>query len=120
MTMWRQSEVTLIRERPGCHGVGLPIPEIRRTVRCSVRSIGQKEFYQAMALGLKPEVKLVLDYAANYRGEKRCKFEGVYYEIERTYNPQTNESELTLYPENGIARGTASTDDPGDEVTTDA
>ena len=109
--MWRQSEVTRIMEKPGCHGVGKVIPDKRHTESCSVRSIGQQEFYQAMAIGLKPEIKLILDHADNYHDEKRCRFEGVYYEIERTYNPQTNELELTLYPENGIARG---------EVTTDA
>jgi hypothetical protein len=53
----------------------------------------------------------VLDYSENYFGEKRCRFEGRYYRIERTYETETNEIELTLYPENGIARG---------EVTTDA
>ena len=108
--MWRQSEVTLIREKPVCHGVGETIPELRHTESCTVKSVSQKEFYQAMALGLKPEIRLVLDYADSYHGEKRCRFEGAYYEIMRTYNPETNGVELTLYPENGIARGTVTTE----------
>ena len=109
--MWRQSSVTLIMEDPPCRGVGIEPTEKRHTEACTVKSIGQTEFYQAQALGLKPEIKLVLDWAWNYHGEKRCKFEGRYYEILRAYNTKTNEIELTLYPEAGVARG---------EVTTDA
>lgn len=105
--MWRQSEITLIREKPAAHGVGIPVKEIRHTESCTVKSIGQQEFYQAMGTGLKPEIKIVLDWPDNYCGEKRCKFEGKYYEILRTYEPDTNEFELTLYPESGIARGEA-------------
>lgn len=111
--MWRHSEITLIREKPGCHGVGVFPEEERHTVGCTVKSVGQKEFYQAMALGMKPEIRIDLDYGANYRGEKRCRFEGAYYEVMRTYNPEHNGIELTLYPENGVARGTVTTDSEG-------
>lgn len=109
--MWRRSEVTLIRDVPEARGVGEEPKTLQHTERCTVKSIGQKEHYQARALGLMAGVKLVLDYSENYFGEKRCRFEGRYYRIERTYETETNEIELTLYPENGIARG---------EVTTDA
>ena len=108
--MWRTSEVTLIREIPAARGVGEEPLDQRHTERCTVKSIGMTEHYQARAQGLMEGLKLVLDYAGNYFGEKRCRFEGKYYRIERSYNPETNECELTLYPENGIAVGGVTTD----------
>lgn len=111
--MWRRSEITLIREIPAAHGVGVPVKVRKHTESCTVKSIGQQEFYQAMATGLKPEVKIVLDWPENYCGEKRCRFEGKNYEILRTYESETNEIELTLYPEAGIARGEAEPDAAG-------
>lgn len=100
---WRQSQVTLIREIPAARGVGTDAEQRRHTVRCTVRSIGQQEHYLAKGTGPMPELKLVLDYAQNYRNEQKCRFEGRMYHMERTYNPETNEIELILYPEDRIA-----------------
>lgn len=107
--MWRRSTVTLIQPNPIPHGAGEDVNERRHTVPCSVKSVGQKEHYLAKGFGLKPEVKLVLDNAHNYHGEKQCCFEGERYEIERSYDPETNETELILYPDSRAAHGTAQT-----------
>lgn len=109
--MIRMSTVTLIGEKPEAHGVGEEPKEIRRTVFCDVRSIGQSEAYQAMGAGLNPEIKLKITLESDYHGEKLCEFEGVRYRILRTYIPETNGIELTLQRENRNARGKA-------EVTT--
>ena len=50
-----------------------------------MKSIGQSEFYQAQALGLKPEIKFVLPDYLEYKGEKRLKFKGYKEDEEQEY-----------------------------------
>lgn len=54
-------------------------------VFAEVKSIGQSEFYQAQALGLKPEIKFVLPDYLEYKGEKRLKFQGYKEDEEQEY-----------------------------------
>ncbi len=66
-----------------------------RTVFAEVKSIGQSEFYQAEAVGLKPEIKFVLADFADYEDEKQLKytpFGGVeeIYTVIRTYRNKIN------------------------------
>ncbi len=100
-------DITLIRESPQARGVGEQPQELKRTMSARVASIGQKEHYEAKASGPLPEWKVILPWAGNYRGEKICRMRGKRYEITRTYVTQTNEIELTLTPEDGVARGEA-------------
>lgn len=41
-----------------------------RTIFAQVKSVGQSEFYQAQAVGLKPEIKFVIADYLDYEGEK--------------------------------------------------
>lgn len=50
------------------------IAEVQRTVFCRESSIGQKEFYQAHAVGLQPEIKLVLADYLDYEGEQLVRY----------------------------------------------
>ena len=76
-----------------------------RPVYVDVKSIGQTEFYQAQAIGLRPEIKFVLADYLDYQGEKKLKFQGYNddseneYEIIRTY--RTN-NQLELICRRGI------------------
>ena len=101
--MVRADTVTLITETPNAHGVLDEATETPRTVYCEVRSIGQSEVYQAKAVGLAPELKVVLSQAFEYQGEKRCTFHGVPYKIIRTYVTDADSIELTLEREEGNA-----------------
>ena len=56
-----------------------------RSVFAELKSIGQSEFYQAQALGLKPEIKFVLPDYLEYNGEKRIKFQGFGEAVEQEY-----------------------------------
>ncbi len=47
-------------------------------------SIRSREFYEAKALGLKPEIMFVIR-ASEYQSEERIKHENIEYEIIRTY-----------------------------------
>ena len=48
--------------------------ETERTIFAEVKSIGQTEFYQAQAVGLKPEIKFVIADFADYQNEKKLKY----------------------------------------------
>lgn len=66
-----------------------------RNVFAEVKSIGQTEFYQAQATGLKPEIKFVIADFADYQDEKiisYCPYGGVTedYTVLRTYRNKIN------------------------------
>lgn len=69
-----------------------------RSVFAKLQSIGQSEFYQAMALGLKPEIKFILPDFLEYNNEKLLKYHPFNgneeeYTVIRTYR-SGNELEL--------------------------
>lgn len=56
-----------------------------RTVFADVRSVGQSEFYQAAAVGLRPEIKFVIADFLDYHGEKALLYTP-FGDQERRYN----------------------------------
>lgn len=72
--------------------------EVSRQVFCGIRSIGQKEFYQAHANGLKPEIKFVLADYLDYENEMLAVHNGQRYRVLRTYRVG-NELEIVCYRE---------------------
>lgn len=59
--------------------------ETERSVFAELKSIGQSEFYQAQALGLKPEIKFILPDYLEYKGEKKLRFQDFGEEEEKEY-----------------------------------
>lgn len=74
------------------------VTEVSREVFCRLASIGQKEFYQAHAVGLQPEIKFVLADYLDYSGESLVEHEGQRYRVLRTYR-DGQEIELVCYRE---------------------
>lgn len=74
------------------------IQETAREVFGRLQSIGQAEFYQAQATGLKPELKFVLADYLDYNGETQVEHDGQRYRVLRTYRAGL-ELELTVYRE---------------------
>lgn len=101
--MVRANVVTLLAEDPKAHGVLEPAALTHRTVYCTVRSITQSEAYQAKGIGLNPEYRLVLSHSFEYKGEKLCDFNGVRYEVIRTYMDENDGIELTIQRVQGNA-----------------
>ena len=66
-----------------------------RQVFADVRSVGMKEYYEAVTTGLKPEIKFILQDYGDYQGEKEVAYNGIRYEITRVYRTDTNQLELT-------------------------
>lgn len=52
----------------------IEITEKEKTVFASLKSISQSEFYQAQAVGLRPEVKFILAEWLDYGGEKVVRY----------------------------------------------
>ena len=70
-----------------------------REIYASVQSIGTKEFYQANAVGLKPEIKFLISDYLDYENEQIVKYQSFggnmeEYKVIRTYR-KGNELEIT-------------------------
>lgn len=84
--MQRSDVIYLISESPEARGV-FETPETKeRMVYVTVRSVGMREAYEAMAHELKLEAVFELSDRAEYEGEKLCRWGGELYEIVRTYD----------------------------------
>jgi SPP1 family predicted phage head-tail adaptor len=89
-------ELTLIGQRIEEDEIGNQIPvETETTILCGLKSVGRSEFYDAAASGLRPELVFVI-HAYEYSGERVVKFQGVRYNVIRTYQTGTEEIELTV------------------------
>ena len=74
------------------------VAEESREVFGRLGSIGQVEFYQAHAVGLKPELKFILADYLDYEGETLVEYLGQRYRVLRTFR-SGQELELVLYRE---------------------
>lgn len=97
--------LTLIQQTKSVDDYGDPVvTETSREVFCREVSIGQSEFYQAHATGLKPEIKLILADYLDYGGEQlvcytpKGQTEAQRYRVLRTFR-KGNALEVTLYRE---------------------
>lgn len=91
--------LTLIRIETVLDAYGHQIrTELPREVFAEQMSIGQKEFYQAQAVGLQPEIKFKLSDYLDYENEPLVEHDGQRYRVLRTY--RTGQAlELTCYRE---------------------
>lgn len=98
--------LTLIRQDHGVDEYGDQVlTETTREVFGELRSIGQKEFYQAQAVGLQPELKFVLADYLEYENEQLVEHDGQRYRVLRTYRTG-QQIELTCYREVNPDAGT--------------
>lgn len=70
--------------------------ETSKQLFAAVRSITQSEFYQAQAVGLKPEYKFVIADYLEYNNQKIVEYNGVRYSVKRTYRTG-NQLEIIAY-----------------------
>lgn len=66
---------------------------------CSMRSMKYSEFYQAAAVGMKPELALSLR-REDYANQTYVKYNDIEYRVQRTYITDKSRIELTLYRDN--------------------
>lgn len=90
------SVITLMKETNTVDEYGDTVQTFtERQVFAEVKSIGQSEFYQAEAVGLKPEIKFVIADFADYQDEKLLKYTPFggseqIYTVLRTYRNKIN------------------------------
>ena len=118
--MMRANVLDLITVSPEAAGVGTEPKETKRTVYCTVKSIGQQEAYLAMGQGLNPELKVILAHDFEYEGERLCELDSVKYDILRTYVTETDGIELTLQRVARNARALPEPEPEPEPVTTQA
>lgn len=77
--------------------VGDQIETPERVMRfAGIKSIGQSEFYQAQAQGLKPEIKFVLADYLDYDNQEEVIYNNFRYKVLRTFRTG-NEIEIVCY-----------------------
>lgn len=69
--------------------------ETTTTIFCNELSVGQSEYYQAMANGFKPEIKLKI-HRLEYNNQKKAEYNGIKYDVIRTYANDNETVELVL------------------------
>lgn len=90
------SVITLMKETNTVNDYGDTVQTFtERQVFAEVKSIGLTEFYQAEAVGLKPEIKFLIADFADYEGEKQLKYTPFgdtehIYTVLRTYRNKIN------------------------------
>ena len=61
-----------------------------------IKSIGQSEFYQAQAQGLRPEIKFIISDYLDYENQEEVIHNNFRYKVLRTYR-SGNEIEIVCY-----------------------
>ena len=95
--MNRDTLVTLIKRGDSAvDEYGNPYyPETRRDVFAGKKSVRQSEYFQAFAVGFKPEVVLEI-YDFDYENEEFCELDGERFTIYRSY-PIKNTDRVEIY-----------------------
>lgn len=89
--------IYLLSTRSTTNDVGDSIETTEKAMRfAKLRSIGQSEFYQAQAQGLKPEIKFVLADYLDYNDQEEVVYNNFRYKVLRTYRTG-NEIEIVCY-----------------------
>lgn len=90
--------IYLISKTHTTNEVGDPVEKIEKSMRLAkLKSIGQSEFYQAQAQGLKPEIKFVLADYFDYNDQEEIIYNNFRYKVLRTYRTEKNEIEIVCY-----------------------
>ena len=101
--MIRDDVAFLIREDPKRRGAFEKAERKERMVYCQIKSVSRSDFWQAKAIGLEPEIVLVLSDAIDYHDERIVVYNGKEYEVLRTYDNGAG-IEITLQRARGFAR----------------
>lgn len=97
-----REELTLTTLTHTTNTMGDPVTtETDVIVFADKKSVGQKEFYQASAQGLKPEMAFVVR-TCDYSQQALAKWNGKRYKILRTYDRNDEFTELVLM---GVTNG---------------
>ncbi|KGL45060.1 hypothetical protein EP56_05745 [Listeriaceae bacterium FSL A5-0209] len=98
-------EVTLLGQTIVSDNLGNQTPvDSKNTILCEKLPVSRAEFYTAGANGMKPTLILKV-HGFEYDNEAELLFDGVRYNIIKTYSPDFEEIELTCQVAMGRAGG---------------
>ena len=90
--------IYLLETKNVTNEVGDQIETFIKSMRfAKLKSIGQSEFYQAQAQGLKPEIKFVLADYLDYDNQEEIIYNNFRYKVLRTFRTEKNELEIVCY-----------------------
>lgn len=92
--MVKYDTILLVADSPAARGVHDEHDQQTRAVFCCIKSVGRREAYEAMGHGKHPEYVLELSHGFEYQGEKRAIYNGVTYDIMRSYETAADAVEL--------------------------
>lgn len=88
--------IKLIKQEEVVNDYEVITNETFRNVFCELKSIGQKEFYQAQTIGVIPELCFVLSDYLDYGNEQIVEFNEVRYRVIRTYK-KSDSNNIEIY-----------------------
>ena len=89
--------ISLLTITNSTNGMGDTVETIvKHEVFAKVKSIGMKEKYEALAVGLKPELVFVLADYYDYDNQEYIEYEDNRYKVLRTYKKESNELEIVV------------------------
>ncbi len=90
--------IYLLATQSKVNEVGDQIEKQEKAMRfAKIKSIGQSEFYQAQAQGLKPEIKFILPDYLDYNNQEELIYNNFRYKVLRTFRTDKNELEIVCY-----------------------
>lgn len=90
--------IYLLATQSEVNEVGDQIEKQEKAMRfAKIKSIGQSEFYQAQAQGLKPEIKFILPDYLDYNNQEELIYNNFRYKVLRTFRTEKNELEVVCY-----------------------
>lgn len=94
--------IYLLSTKHATNEVGDQIETLEKMPRFArLKSIGQMEFYQAQAQGLKPEIKFVLPDYLDYDNQEEVIYNNFRYKVLRTFRAE-NGSEIEIVCYGGV------------------
>lgn len=78
--------------------------EERTEIEAEQRDVGYREFYNGAQSGLRPELKFIV-HSFEYDNQKQVEFDGLRYEVLRTYRIDSYYTELTVTVKEGTKNG---------------
>lgn len=100
--MIRDDVAFLIQEEPKSRGVTEKAERSEYMVYCQVKSVSRSDVWKAKAIGLDPEIVLVIADPIDYHGERIVVYNNKEYEVLRTYDTGAG-FEITLQRARGFA-----------------
>lgn len=95
------SSCTLISFEPDAHEAGADPVAARTEVKCTEKTVGLTEAYQAMGAGLNPEKRLLIPYERDYDGQRELEYQGRRWKVLRVAGGEANGVLLTIQRTDG-------------------